>query len=101
MILFVAVRPLIPVSYTVIPSAASISAPLVLVYPLDSDGLSPSMVKPLMVTLEAATWNISPLLIAAVAGTTMASVTRLPEHGLIALLGPRIESDLLTMISSA
>ena len=56
-----------------------------------------------MVTPDAATWNISPVPNADVAGTTIASATRAPEHGLFPtpLLGPRRVTDSLTMISSA
>ncbi len=49
------------------------SAPLVLLYPEVIAVLSPSMVKPLIVTSEAAIWIISPPEIFAVAGTRMAS----------------------------
>ena len=84
-----------------IPSAAFISDPIVLVTPLVSEALLPSMVNPLMVTPEAATWNISPDPTAFVAGTTMASPTREPEHGSIALFGPRMLTDSSTIMFSA
>src|SRR4051812_1381271 len=77
------------------------SAPLVLVYPLLIEVLSPLMVNPLMVTLLAATWKISPELIADADGTTMASATLDPEHGLIDAFGPVIVRDLLTITFSA
>ena len=77
------------------------SAPFVLVNPLVSAVLSPLIVNPLMVTLDAAIWKISPEAIAAVAGTTMASGTLVPVHGSTAAFGPRIVSDLLTITFSA